>query len=1077
MNKHLSRWPQLLAMALGLLVCAGCSKESKVRRLLAAAGRDYKAQKYDTAEIEYQTVLSLSQLNPVAVRQLGFIFFEEGRAPQAAAFLRKANDQDPQNTLVQLKLAELYSVSRSTNEAIRLATSVLQAEPTNEDAMILLAQLVHTNDLGSLHQRLDSELREGNQDPAACHAALGFIDLRRTDLKGAQDEFEKSVSLNSKLAVSYEGQAALCFARKDIKGVEQALKTASDLSPIRSPVRLKYVDFRVQAGDTETATNLLHEITSQAPDYIPAWMYLIKLTFARTNFDDCKQMLDRVLARDNNNFDAMLQLGVLYIAEQKVDKALDTFQQMDGLFKNIKEIKYYLGLVHLLNNEKTKAAGNLNDALALDRDYTQAALLLAQVDFRTGRLNDEISLLSQLTKRHPENAGAELALAEAYIAKEQPDQALGVYRQMAAMFPKAPEIPLRIGLVFQHSGNLRQARVAFEKALEMAPDNLSALRQITSLDIVEKHFTEAQARVTEVMGRHPKAPEIVLLQGDLYLAETKTNDAETSYSKAIEMDPDEPLGYLDLARLYVQTHKDPQALLRLSILAAKTNDIAMMMIGEIHQAAGRYEQARDAYQKLIDIKPKDYRAMNNLAYIESEFLGQVDQGLQMVENALKIRPYDPNLIDTMGWILYKKHQYASALTLIQQSVEKNPFPSGEREMHLGMTYYMMEEETPAHLYLKRAMDSTEDFPDKQLVRRRLEVLDINPANTTAAVQQELQALMNDNPDDPVPLSRLAAIQEQNGQVDAAIASLEKLLSLNNQVWPAMIRLSRLYANQKHDMRKALELAKQAHFLAPDEASACAWSGELVYRSGVDYQWAASLLREAAGQNFTEPDFNYYLALSSYSIGQMDDAVTAMQKETEQNDPAPYPEQAKQFLTLVAAAMDPAQAQSAAPLAAQILSKDPNDVPALMVTAAQSEHQGATNDAMRTYEKVLSIYPSFAPAMREMAIVYSHSARSGDLAKANDLAQKALTAMPDDPALGRILGVLAYRRADFNTSKFLLQESSRKFSGDGELFYYLGMDCYQLKDPKNCKEALQHALDLRLPDPLAADARRIMAQLK
>jgi tetratricopeptide (TPR) repeat protein len=187
----------------------------------------------------------------------------------------------------------------------------------------------------------------------------------------------------------------------------------------------------------------------------------------------------------------------------------------------------------------------------------------------------------------------------------------------------------------------------------------------------------------------------------------------------------------------VTSHQDQQALTRLSILASKTNEVAakskevaMMMIGEIHQAAARYEQAQQAYERLLAVSPKSYLAMNNLAYVDSEFLGQVDRALQLAQAALQLRPYDPYTSDTLGWILYKKREYAHALSLIQESMEKTASPMAEVEMHLGMAYYMMEEENLARVYLQRALASRDDFPGKQLVRRRLEILDINPTNAT-----------------------------------------------------------------------------------------------------------------------------------------------------------------------------------------------------------------------------------------------------------------------------------------------------------------------------------------------------------
>jgi len=1076
MKTCLRRWLKLTAVALCLVLSAGCTKASKTRRLLTAAERDYTAEKYDSAEIEYQSVLGLSPGNPAAIRRLGCIYFEENRMPQSAYYLRKAHEQDPKNPEVQLKLAEIDSGNRNTNEAIALLTTVLQSEPANEKAMLLLAQISSSHDLSSLRQRLDKQLREGGPGAAACHSALGFIDLRTDKAIDAATEFQKASALDPKLVSPYLGQAYLCGMHKDVKGVGDALRIAAELSPVRSSARLKYVEYRLETGDVDGARNVLHEITRQAPDYLPAWLYLMRMAFAEHKYDECKEVIDRILARDNSNFDALLQKGALSLAQHDVANALNTFQSMDDMYKNVKEVKYHLGLAHLLNNEKQKATANLSAALALDSDYAPAVLLLAQVDFRAGRLSDAISLLSQLIQNHPENANAQLSLAEAYLAQGQPDRALAIYQRLAQMFPKEPEIPLRVGAVYQAQNNFPPARSAFEKALTLAPDNLRALQQITELDILEKRYEEARQRVNAVMERNPKAAELLVLQGDIYLAETQTNLAEAAFSKAIELNADLPSAYLSLARLYVASHEDQQALKRLETLAQKTNETALMMIGQIHQAAGRHEQARDTYERLLAVKPKNFLALNNLAYVDSEFLGLLDRALQLAQEAQQIRPNDPHTADTLGWILYKKHEYAHALNLIQESAEKQP-NSPEVQMHLGMVYYMMEEEIPARLHLQRALAAPDDFLGKELARRRLLVLEINPTNASPAVVQALQSLVREDPQDPVPLSRLASIQEQRGEFDAAMESLQKLLAINNQVWPAMIKLSRLYADQKHDLRKALELAKSAHTLVPNEGRACAWLGELVYRSGGDYPWALSLLQQAANQSFNEPSLHYYLGLACYAVGRVNEADVSMQKVVRGNESQPLFEQAKQFLAMRAAVEDPDQAQPSAPLARQILAQDPKNVPALMLTALLAERRGEMVEAAHIYENVLSIHPLFAPAMRQMAILYSRSEHDGDVEKAYGFAEKARTTMPNDPALAKTLGLLAYRRADYNRSMLLLRDTADKTSKDGEVSFYLGMDYYKLKQPSQSKLALQRALDLRVPDILAAQARRTLFELK
>jgi len=253
-------------------------------------------------------------------------------------------------------------------------------------------------------------------------------------------------------------------------------------------------------------------------------------------------------------------------------------------------------------------------------------------------------------------------------------------------------------------------------------------------------------------------------------------------------------------------------------------------------------------------------------------------------------------------------------------------------------------------------------------------------------------------------------------------------------------------------------------------------GELLFRSG-DYPWAVSLLEQAANQSPNQPLLFHHLALACYAAGRAADADAAMRKALRQDDTPADLDRAKQFLALRAAAANDTQAQASAALARGILEKDPNDVPALMVSARLAQGRGAVDEARQICQKVLSIYPLFAPAMRQLAILYSRSPIAGDMDKAYEWGEKARASMPDDVELAKTLGVLAYERKDYSRSLLLLRQSDQKAGNDGEVLYYLGMDYYQLKQAKQCKQALQRALDLRVPDTLSSQARRILAELK
>jgi uncharacterized protein HemY len=124
---------------------------------------------------------------------------------------------------------------------------------------------------------------------------------------------------------------------------------------------------------------------------------------------------------------------------------------------------------------------------------------------------------------------------------------------------------------------------------------------------------------------------------------------------------------------------------------------------------------------------------------------------------------------------------------------------------------------------------------------------------------------------------------------------------------------------------------------------------------------------------------------------------------------------------------------------------------------------------------LSQYADFSLASRRLAILYSEDPARD--ARAYELAVKAREAFPDDPELTRTLGILLYRQKDYARSVKMLKESVAKMTGDAPVMYYLGMGQYQLNQRIESKKTLQRALELNLPGALAAEAQRVLKELK
>ena len=156
-----------------------------------------------------------------------------------------------------------------------------------------------------------------------------------------------------------------------------------------------------------------------------------------------------------------------------------------------------------------------------------------------------------------------------------------------------------------------------------------------------------------------------------------------------------------------------------------------------------------------------------------------------------------------------------------------------------------------------------------------------------------------------------------------------------------------------------------------------------------------------------------------------------------------------------------------------LREKPNDPTALFRLAEIQERDGATDQAVKTYEKIVSGYPSYAPANRRLAILYGQ--RSADDAKVFEVTTKAREAYPNDPDVAKTLGVLNYRRGYYPQSAELLRSAATKRQDDAELLYYLGKSYQQIKRWPECNEALELALKTNLAAALKDDARTALAE--
>ena len=1065
----------LLALVLALgLGSTGCTAKARKLYYEKRADKFYAAGQFDQAELEYKNVLHSAPRDARAIGQLGLIYYQEGRPQTAAPYLRAAcylatNDLD-----LRLKMGFTAAALGRSDVARDAANFVLDRQPRNEEAPLLLVQAAGTpKEMAAARSRLEQLSVKG--DTAAIQVGLGTLSLQTQDLKNAAANFQRALSLDSKFSQAWASMGALCAAENDLTNAETNFKTATSLAPDRSPIRMLYTRFMVINGDATGARRILDEVVKKTPDYIPAWQQLAEMDLIEKKYDDCREALNRVLDRDRNNFDAMTLDSQLKLAQNNPSAAIAELERMAQIFSQSPRAYYLLGRVYADNADLDKASANLSRALALDPGFTEATLLLAQIQIQNRKQDMAIPGLEKLVRQQPHLIPAQLMLAGAYCQGKRFDDALAIYNSLEISLPKNPQIPLLIGSVYAQENNRAEARRQFNQALELAPQNMQALIGLVDLDLSEKQFDVALQRVQDRLQANPSQVQLYMLAARVYSAERKYDQAAAILQKGLTSSPANVDIDLLLAQVYYDSKQNDKALTQLdqALAVDPKNLSALMLKASAYGAENNYSKEADIYEKMLVIDPKYSLALNNLACLYSENLQQLDRAYELAQRARTLLPFDPAAADTLGWVCYLRGSYPAALPLIQESAAKLP-DDPEIQFHLGMVNYMMGNEDAARTAFQRALQITAgpEFTERDECKTCAAILAINPRAVDANAQAVLEKRIQEKPGDPVALGRLAQAYQYQGNADKAIASYEAVLQALPNNLTALLNLAQLYASR--DLAKANDLAKSAYKIAPGNPAAARIYGRLAFQNG-DFKLANALLQQAVQNQAGDAQTYFDFGRSDYSLGKIPDAQTALQTALQLNLPAPQSTEATRMLDLINLAADPAQAVAATARVSEILKSESGYAPALMASGIIDEHNGNAAPAEAAYEKILAQYPDFSPAQRQLAILYS---RDGDkLSRAYELAVKARAIYPNDAALAKATGILLCLQGDYAHAASLLKGTTAVLPADAEVYYYLGKAQLNLNQSQAAKSSLQEALKLNLSGKLADAARQMLGQLK
>lgn len=584
-------------------------------------------------------------------------------------------------------LAQIYLDEQQYDRAIVLLENELKATPNDAQAMTLLASALMAKGQHGRAAELMQQALAANDAPEL-RAVLGLSLLRSGQANSALPQLEAALKKDPQQTAAAASLVGLYLMKnqtaKAIALAERLTAQQPDNAGFQNLLGLS----RQRAGDAAGAQKAYDMAVKLDPRLTSAQVNLARLDAAAGRFDAASQRLSTLIASDGSNVEALLEMALL---QRRNGRAADEQRWL----------------------ERATAAADGRDI--------RPGLALVSLHMQASRYDSALETLKRLSAKSPQDLAVLLADARVRLAmKDLPGarNTLGTATRVANF--DAP-VQVEIANLQLLAANPEGADYSVQKALQGQADYLPALALQAELDMRRGETAKAEAVAKQIVQLAPKRAIGYSLLGDGAMARQQPAAAIDFYRRAHQAEPTTET----VLRLYSALASQPDGM-RSSLqvleqwVKTRPNDrFAVRTLADGHARAGRFAEARQAYEALLKQAPDDARVLNNLANV---LLKLKDPGaLAVAEKALAAAPTDPDVIDTAGWAAFKAGQADRALQLLRDARLRSP-DNPDIRLHLATVLAQAGRRAEAKAEIDAALQPGKAFdglPDAQALERTL----------------------------------------------------------------------------------------------------------------------------------------------------------------------------------------------------------------------------------------------------------------------------------------------------------------------------------------------------------------------
>ncbi len=552
--------------AFGLLGCAGlglrsADRASNDREIRPDAPADYDllvAQQHmldgnvDEALAAYERAVAKDETSAFLHRRLAAALAQQNRLDDATREARRALELEPGDTETRLFLGQLFRL----NHDMPAAEATLRnerGEPIDPDAAFLLVQVYL--EAGRLGEALTAAQWLVVHEPGELRGRFALANAlqRQGKVIEAERTLRDALQIDPGNLRVYGALARSMRERGDRAGEIRIYREVLDLDPDHLPTLIALGETQMDGNDLEGAIATFKEIERRYPEDMRSVVRLGFLMYEGRDFAGAAARFERAFAADPQEYEYAFFLGVARRRMGSADAAIEAFQKIPPEHAHYAEARMQIASILERRGDYQGAIKEVELAASRAPDR-ELELYKATLRAKTGDFDGAVADLKRLLDAQPKDDELVYNIGMLYGEAKRTDEAMQYMHRALELNPDNASALNYIGYTWAEKGiNLDEAERMISRAVELRPDDGYIVDSLGWVHYVRAKALSAQGRTSEAQKHLDAAltqleradqltggdPVVSEHLGDTYLMLDQKRHALDRFEEAIRLEPRE----------------------------------------------------------------------------------------------------------------------------------------------------------------------------------------------------------------------------------------------------------------------------------------------------------------------------------------------------------------------------------------------------------------------------------------------------------------------------------------------------------------------------------------------------------